>query len=224
MLVSRRKLRAEVGEPRAHRRIAKRIDDGGIELAHDVLGRLPRRPQSEPDRGIKAGQSALIQRRNIGGRGEPGFGGDAIRLDLTAAHLRQRARHLVEHDVDLPGNQVLQHLGRAAIRHELEAGADRILEIDGGEVRRAAGAGRSDRHLVGFRLEPDDQLFQILRRRGRVCNEQLVIARQHRHRLEIPHKIVLERIDRAVDDVRAEVAENESMTVGRRPRDAPDRD
>src|SRR5262249_56733975 len=77
----------------------------------------------------------------------------------------------------------------------------------------------ADRHLVGVRLQADHQLLEILRRRGRAGDEQLMIAWQHRYRLEILHQVVLQRIDRAVDDVRAQISEYDPVAVGCRARD-----
>src|SRR5262249_34782132 len=162
LLLARRNVRAPPSKPRAHGGISERIDDGAVELGNYGLGRVLRRPQAEPDRGIEPRQPALVDGRNFGRRGKPRLGGDAIGLELAAAHLRQRARGLVEHEIDLPRDQVLQHLRRAAVGHELEILADSGLEIDCGEVRWAAWPRIADRHLVGVCLEPCDQLAQIL--------------------------------------------------------------
>jgi hypothetical protein len=65
-------------------------------------------------------------------------------------------RSLVEHQIDLLGDQVLQHLGSAAIGHELEAGAEGVLKINGGEMRWAARARGSNRDVGRVRLEPGE--------------------------------------------------------------------
>jgi hypothetical protein len=43
--------------------------------------------------------------------------------------------------------------------------------------------------------------------------QQLMIARQQRDRLEVPGEVVLQRIDRAVDDMGAEIAEHDGVAV-----------
>ena len=60
----------------------------------------------------------------------------------------ERVRGLVEHDVDLAGDQVLHRRAAAAIGHEPEAGAGRLLEIDGGDLRSAGGADGGGGRLV----------------------------------------------------------------------------
>src|SRR5262249_26914196 len=136
LLLARRNVHPKSGKPRAHRGISERIDDGAVELGNHGLGCVLRRPQSKPDRSEESGEPTLVDGRNFWRRGKSRFGGDAIGLDQAAAHLRQRARDLVEHEIDMPRDQVLQDQWRAAIGYELEILADGGLEIDRGEVRR----------------------------------------------------------------------------------------
>src|SRR5262249_4292706 len=97
--------------------------------------------------------------------------------------------------------------------HELEILADSGLEIDCGEVRWAPWPSIADRHLVGVCPEPCDQLAQILFRRSLVGDQQLMIARQQRDRLEVLGEVGLQRIDGAVDEMGAEIAEYEGVAV-----------
>src|SRR5260370_42152756 len=65
-LVWRRDHLAEIGESLAHGRIAQSVNDGGVELADDVLRRSLGRPDPIPGREIESGQSGLVHGWNIG--------------------------------------------------------------------------------------------------------------------------------------------------------------
>jgi hypothetical protein len=86
---------------------------------------------------------------------------------------------------------------------------------------RARGAG-ADLALIG--AHPFDQLFQVVRRHVFFRDDELRIGRQQRDRIEVFQEIIGERIDRAVDDMRAPVADAERVAVGRRAHDTSNRD
>ena len=154
---------------------------------------------------------------------EPRLGGDRKGPDLIVAHALRRLRHLVEHHVDATGHQVEQRRIGAAIGHELQMGAGEIFEIDAGNVRAGADARGADGGArVG--LDPGDELGEVLRRQRVAADHQHRIGRQLRDRLEIAQQIVGQRVDRAVDHVRAPVADAQRVAVGCRFRDAADAD
>ena len=59
-------------------------------------------------------------------------------------------------------------------------------------------------------------------RRHNEGNEQLVIAGQQRHRLEILYEIIRQGVNRAVDHVRAGISQNQRVAIRCRARDPPD--
>src|SRR5262249_25568365 len=97
----------------------------------------------------------------------------------------------------------------------LEILAEGGLEIDRGEMRWAPWPRMAERHLLRVRVEPGDQLAQIFFWLGLVGDEQLMIARQRCDRLEVLHEVILQWIDRAVDDMGPEIAEHDGVAVWR---------
>ena len=96
----------------AHRRIGQGLHHRGVELGDDVLRRALGHPQPVPDRHVQARHAGLVDRRDVGRRRQPRLGRHRIGLDLAVAHLRQRVRRLVEHQVDLAGDQILHRRRR----------------------------------------------------------------------------------------------------------------
>ncbi len=60
---------------------AKAVDGRGIELGDDVLRRVFRRPQSEPDRGIEARQAGFVGGRHVGQARHARLGRNGQRVD-----------------------------------------------------------------------------------------------------------------------------------------------
>ena len=71
-----------------------------------------------------------------------------MRPDLAGAHLRQRVGRLVDHHLDLVGDQVLHGGAGAAIGHELVLRAGRGEEGERAEMGARADAGGAARDLV----------------------------------------------------------------------------
>ena len=91
-------------------------------------------------------------------------------------------------------------------------------------MRRGAGARGSLRGLVRVRLQPGDQFLQVVRRHSLLGDDQQRLAGQQRDRLEVVEQIVLQRVDRAVEHVRARIADAHRVAVGRCAHDAADAD
>jgi len=83
-----------------------------IEPFDDAAGACPWAPtgQTRTWCRIPAGP-AFVDTRNFRRRRQPRLSSDGERLDLPLRALAGRGtRHLVEHDIDLPGHQILNHL------------------------------------------------------------------------------------------------------------------
>ena len=91
-------------------------------------------------------------------------------------HLRDGIGGLVDHDVDLAGDKVLHRGAGAAVRHELEFCARDALEVDAADVGAAAVAGGPLRRGGGVRLQPTDQVFQVLCQYGFARDDDLRIG------------------------------------------------
>jgi hypothetical protein len=138
--------------------------------------------------------------------------------------MRQRTRRLIECQMDLARQHVLHARRRAAIRHDLNVGAGGVLEQDAREMRRAAHAGRSHHGLAGIGFQPRDQFLDVLCGHRLGGNDQLRAVRDQRHGFEIGQQVVGQRIDRAVDDVRAPMPDAQRIAVARRASDPADGD
>ncbi len=89
-------------------------------------------------------------------------------------------------------------------------------------MRERARPNEALRHLLLVRLQPRDQLGQRLGRQSAAREHQQRARDQQRDRLEIGHHVIGQRIDRAVEDLRADVADADGVAVRRRARDAAD--
>jgi hypothetical protein len=70
LLLARKNLLAQTGEPRTHVRIGERLHDRGVELADDGLGRSFRRKQRKPPGNVNSRQPGLVNGRNIRAAGK----------------------------------------------------------------------------------------------------------------------------------------------------------
>src|SRR5216684_4045586 len=112
--------------------------------------------------------------------------------------MHEAARRLAETEVDLPSQHVLVEGGAAAIRHEWEAGAGLLLEVDTGDLRTAdANCPRGG--LAGVLLQPLDEFLQVLCWKILPCNDPLRGVCQERHRFEILYYVILELIARTIE-------------------------
>ena len=224
LLLARRHLLAQIMEARTRGRIGQRIDDGGIELADDILWRALGCPQRKPDRAVDSVHPRLVYGRDLGRRGQPAFAHDGVGLDQARPHLRQAVGCNRHREVDLAGNDVLHRRSPAAIGHELEARAGFLLHEGAADVRRAAGARMPHRGLVRVRVQPGDEFLQIVRREIFSRDQDLRTIDHHRDRLEIVHHIKRQIEERAVEHMRAQAAEAQRVTVCGRARDPADAD
>jgi hypothetical protein len=219
LFVARPEFLTDLHAPLAHDRICQSFHDRGIELGDDMLRSPLGGPQAMPEGRVKPWDACLVDRRRVGSRRPPGLGHHHIGLELTGTDLRQRACHLCEGQVDMPGQQILDDRRRAAIGHELKPSAGGPLEVSPHHIRSAAGAADTHCRLAGIFLEPRDQFRQVLRRQTGPANHPHRTVRNQRYWSEIIHHVEREREGGAVDDVGLPVAENEGVAIGRGMRD-----
>jgi hypothetical protein len=82
-----------------------------------------------PNRQVKSWHASLIHGRNVRRQRKPFRCGDRERLDLAIAQLLKGIPGLIEHEIDLPCDQIL-HGGRCpSIGHELNVRAGTTLEV-----------------------------------------------------------------------------------------------
>ncbi len=164
---------SKIGEPLTNRPIGQRNHHRGIKLADDDHRSGLGYKDCMPDRRVESGQPCLVNRWDIGCRCKPTLGCNRIRLNGAGTHLWQRIGCQVDHHIDLSSQQILHCQVDAAIRHELKTGARFFLEIGARDMRWAACAASALRCLVRICLQPSDQLRQVLRRHGFLCNNEL---------------------------------------------------
>jgi hypothetical protein len=78
--------------------------------------------------------------------------------------------------------------------------------------------------LAGVRLDALDELLEVRRREILAGDEDHRVAGEPRNRIEVLEEIVFKRIDRAVRNVGAEMADTDGVAVGRRGHHAADPD
>src|ERR1043166_5495846 len=86
LLLARRNLLAEVGEPLAHARVRERRDHRGIEPGDDASRRALGHPERMPDRDVQSRRAGLVDRRNLGRRRQADLVGHRNRLNRSRAH------------------------------------------------------------------------------------------------------------------------------------------
>jgi hypothetical protein len=108
----------------------------------------------------------------------------------------------------------------ATIRHELEFGAERILQIDAAHVRAAAGAHGGGGDLAGIGLEPGYELLEVARRQVLARHDPLRRVGHEHDRHEIAEQVELQRDHRSGTDMARPVAETQRVAVRRGARSA----
>jgi hypothetical protein len=87
-------------------------------------------------------------------------------------------------------------------------------------VRAGADTRSADGGLLLIGLEPDDQFLEVLGGDCVLADDQHRVRSEQTDGLQVLDEIVRQRIDRTVDDVRADVAHADGVAVGRRARRA----
>ena len=106
---------------------------------------------------VVALDARFADRRAASGASGERFGvRHAERAHLAALHLRQAGRHVGDHHVDLPAEQIVDRERIALVRHVQQLDAGHLLEHLAGHARRRAAAAEAD--LAGLRLRERDEL------------------------------------------------------------------
>jgi hypothetical protein len=145
---------------------------------------------------------------------------DRQRLELARAHLLHRIGQVVEHQLDLPAEQVL-HRGRAALVghvHHVDLGLG--FEQLAGKMAGAPVAARAERELARIRLRITDQLGDRIGRHRRIQHQHVRRNRDQGDRREVLDRVVRHLAVQAdVDRVRRQCALEDRVAVGRAFRD-----
>src|SRR5215217_3536089 len=78
--------------------------------------------------------------------------------------MRKRVGREIEHNVDMPCNQIADRCARSAIGNDAKTRSGLLLEEKSGDVSQAPGAAASLRGAVRFALEPRYQAPKVVRR------------------------------------------------------------
>ena len=163
--------RERVGAGRAvvllHRRALARLDQDVVQLAHDRGRRVRRHVGGEPEAHVVALEPASLIVGSSGASGERFGVDDAERAHLAALHLRQAGRHVGDHHVDLPAEQVVDRERIALVRDVQQLDARHLLEHLARHARRRAAAAEAD--LAGLRLRERDELRDASSPAARGC-------------------------------------------------------
>ena len=103
----------------------------------------------------------------------------------------------------------------------MHLGAGELLQQNAGDLRR--GVLVDELGLARIGLHPGDELVELVRRQVFLGDQELRVDRDQPDRLEVLLQIVVEVVDDAAD-VGVPLADVDGVAVGRRARDAPDRD
>jgi hypothetical protein len=200
--------------------VGQSLYDSGVELCNEAWRRTSRSPQAVPNRNVESRRTCLIDARNVRRRGNSLVRSYRVRANCPCAEMRQGECRLWNHEIDLTREQVLHSRRAAAIRNELDLRASDLLEKNAGNM---CGTARPDRRHRGLALaffQPGNQFMQILGGYIALRDDQLRVGRDQRDWLEVGHDVEWQRINRAIEDVRAREANSNGVAIRCRTREA----
>ena len=148
LLLARKNLLADSDKLRTHRWIGQCSDNGSIELVDRTLRRVLGSPQCLPGRHVETGQSCLVYGGDFGRCSQSSLRHYCIRLDCAGAYVRKRIGRQIEHEVDVPGDEVVDRPSGAPIGNDVETGPRLLLEKDTCYMGKAALAAAALRRLI----------------------------------------------------------------------------
>jgi hypothetical protein len=177
-----------------------------------------RREDAEPLRRVEAGQSRLVQRRNLRHRREASLRGEGDDADAAGPVVRNERRRAEDADRHLAADEILHRRPAAFVGHVNHVDARHLLEELPGHVLAASRARMGERELARIRLGIRDELLHGLHGQRRMnCNRD-GLRGDLRDGAEIALHVELhvlhdemKRNDRIGD-------EQKRVAVGRRPR------
>ncbi len=185
-----------------------------MQAVDDRPRRAGRREDAEPDFGRVAGHAGLRDRRDIRQCGGAPRRGDRDRPQAAGLQMRHDVRHVVEAELHVAGQDVGDGGRRALVRHVQHVHAGHDLEHLAGQVLGAAVAGRREGQGAGRLLGQGDQLPDRFRRHRRMHDQHVGDRPHHRHRREVPHRVVGQRrVDRRGGRVCRRAAHHDRVAV-----------
>jgi hypothetical protein len=148
---------AAVGEACPHAVIGEALVRLAIEPLDDLDGRAFRRAEPHPAL-RRVAQHGLAHARHIRQRRPARPNSDAENPQSPRSDVLDRRRDRIEHEVDMPGEQIGECRRAAAIRHMEQIDPSHRFEQLAVKMRRAADAGRRHQELAGIGLGIGDQL------------------------------------------------------------------
>ena len=177
--------RALRGQALAHVGRVEYPGDLGVPLGDHVLRRAGRREQAVPRRDVEARQARFGHRRQVGRERRARGGRHRQRLQLAGLDLRRGVGEVVEHELDVAGEQRLRRRRAALVRNVDDVGAGVDLEQLAGEMPGAAVAARTERQLARIGLGVGDELLDRIHRQRRVDHQHVRRGGEQRDRHEI---------------------------------------
>ena len=139
---------AQIRQPLGDGLVAHGFVDRRIDALDDRLRRRPWEEQGRPRDGLQRGQARLGRGGHFGNGGGPARRRDRDRLHAARQDVRSCGDDLIEHQVDLPGQEIIHGLRKAAVGHVLDFRLGEVSEQEIGEMRDRAGAGAAEGELV----------------------------------------------------------------------------
>jgi hypothetical protein len=172
-----------------------------------------------PGRRQKA-RHRLADGRHVRKRRRPLDAADAERVDGVGAGVRRDGLQALEHHVDVPGNQIVDRRGAAAIGHVHDLCAGHVFEHLAAEMTRRPVARRCIGQFAGIFLGVVDQLLHRIDRQLGRHHQHQVAARHQADRLKVPLDVVRHLGDHvARDGERADRPHADGVAIRRRLRD-----
>ena len=162
-----------------------------VQLGDDVRRRAGRRQQHVPRHRLEIGRAdGFAERRQLGHGRQPRRRRDRERAQLAVADERQRRAGLGEGHRDMAGRHVGDRLRAVAIGHMREIDVEALLHVFGGQMRRAADAGRRIAELARPLLDVFDQFRNGVDRQRRIDHQDERRLHIERDRDEVLQRIV----------------------------------
>ena len=174
----------------AHLRRVERPRSLFLDFSHDVGRRAGGREETEPHQRLVSRVAGLGDRRHVGHDRVALQAAHAERAELSRLRVRQRSHDDVEHERDVPAQQIDHGGSRAFVGNVDQVHFRHRLEKLHRHVRGAAAAGGAVIERAGTRFRERDQILHRLHGDRRMDRKELRNVRDLRDRREIALRIV----------------------------------